>query len=235
MIGLSTFEFDGPEGPHGGEEDEGFMTRAFMNRRRKGKSRNLAEEPDGAVYFLELNSDAWTFSKPMINSKNVRPQARAEHSASKIATNEVAIFGGWTERPVNDLWVFDYVNLEWREAVTSGIQPRPRYRHTSEVLLGRMIVLGGSDNGDDVCDGTRHLAIHELNLENMTWSHPELKGGNPFPRSGHSSGVIGAHSIVVFGGKRSDDVSDCYYTHCVPWPHKSHNVLYRTDECSCEF
>lgn len=49
MIGLSTFEFDGPETAHETTEDDGFMTRAFMSKRRKGKSRNLAEEPDNAV------------------------------------------------------------------------------------------------------------------------------------------------------------------------------------------
>ena len=141
-----------------------------------------------------------------MNSKSVRPPARAEHSASKVGTNEVAVFGGWIDRPVNDLWIFDYVDLEWREVVTSGIQPRPRYRHTSEAVLGRLVVLGGSDNGEDVCDGNRHLSIHELSLDTMSWSHPELRGGNPFPRSGHSTSVVGAHSIVMFGGKRSEDV-----------------------------
>ena len=160
------------------------------------------------MYFLELNSDAWKFSKPIANSK-LRPMARAEHSASKIGTNDVAIFGGWTDRPSNELWIFDYVDLEWREAITNGIQPRPRYRHTSEVILGKLIILGGSDNGEDVCDGTRHLTLHELSLDTMTWAHPELKGGDPFPRSGHGSGVIGAHSIVVFGGKRNDEVLLC--------------------------
>ena len=40
----------------------------------------------------------------------------------------------------------------------------------------------------------------------MEWTHPELKGVNPFPRSGHTSAVLGAHSIAIFGGKRTDDI-----------------------------
>jgi hypothetical protein len=146
----------------------------------------------------------------MINrGSGLRPQPRVEHSASKISANEVAIFGGWTDQPTNELWVFNYVDLEWRSTVTSGIQPRPRFRHTSEVINGKLFILGGSDNGEDNVDGARHLSFHELNLETMSWSHPELRGGNPFPRSGHCSSVIGAKSIVIFGGKRNNEVCIC--------------------------
>ena len=159
------------------------------------------------VYFLELFSDNWNWSRPMVNKGiGEKPQARAQHSANKINSNEIAIFGGWTDRPTNELWFFNFVDMEWRRPAASGIIPRPRYRHTSEVVLGKLFILGGSDSGDDNTDGARHLSFHELNLDTMSWSHPELRGGNPFPRSGHSSSVIGAKSIVVFGGKRNDEV-----------------------------
>lgn len=144
----------------------------------------------------------------MINKgSGVKPLPRVEHSACKASSNEIIIFGGWTDQPTNELWFFNFVDLEWRNAITSGIQPKPRYRHTSEILMGKMFILGGSDNGDDNADGARHLAFHELDLSTMTWSHPELRGGNPFPRSGHCSSVIGAKSIVIFGGKRNDEVN----------------------------
>jgi N-acetylneuraminic acid mutarotase len=78
-----------------------------------------------------------------------------------------------------------------------------RYRHTAEVVGNKMYILGGSDNGDDCAEGAKHLSLHELSLETMQWSHPTLSGSNPFPRSGHSSAVIGAQSVAVFGGRRS--------------------------------
>jgi hypothetical protein len=187
-----------------------FLIREFMNRRRKGKSRQMNEEADNGVYFLELNSDTWKWSKPLIPMKTngtKNPRARAEHSASKIPnSNQILFFGGWVDCPSNDLWVFDFMDLEWNEFATSGIPPRARYRHTSEILNGKYYILGGSDNAEDVCDGKSYLSIHELNFETLQWYHPELRGGNPFPRSGHSSSIIGAHSIVVFGGKRSEEV-----------------------------
>ena len=61
--------------------------------------------------------------------------ARSEHSACKIATNEIGVFGGWTDQPTNEFWIFNYVDMEWTPGTTSGIQPRPRYRHTAEVVI----------------------------------------------------------------------------------------------------
>ena len=58
---------------------------------------------------------------------------------------------------------------------------------------------------EDVPDGCRHLGLHELNNDTMQWSHPFLSGISPFPRSGHSSAVIGAHTIAIFGGKRTPE------------------------------
>ena len=108
--------------------------------------------------------------------------------------------------PTNDLIIFDYNDLEWKECITSGIQPKPRYRHTADVVMGKMIVMGGSDNSEDIADGSYNLRIHELKLDTMEWSHPELRGGDPFPRSGHGSAVVGSHFVAIFGGKRSDEV-----------------------------
>jgi hypothetical protein len=101
------------------------------------------------------------------------------------------------------MWTFNFVDMEWRVTISSGIQPRPRYRHTAEVVGTKMYILGGSDNNEDIAEESRGLGIHELNLETMQWNHPTLNGYNPFPRSGHSSAVIGAKSILIFGGKKN--------------------------------
>jgi len=208
MVGGGTYEFEGPDNADNNDDSnmEKFE-RTFMNWRKKGKKGKVVEEPDESVYFLELNSDNWVWSKPLIHGTRLqKPYARAEHSACKTGTNEVTIFGGWTDKPMNDLWVFNFVDMEWKECVTSGIKPRPRYRHTAEVIGKKMFILGGSDSGEDIADGCKHLGIHELCLETMQWTHPQIKGFSPFPRSGHSSSLIGARSIAIFGGKRSNEI-----------------------------
>ncbi len=129
------------------------------------------------VYFLELRNDKWLWSKPIVHrgSPTNRPIARTEHSATKIDTNEIAIFGGWTGRPASDLWIFNYVDMVWVEPVISGIRPKGRFRHTSEIIGKTLYILGGSDNIDDIADGCRNLNIHALDLNNMEWSHPEIR------------------------------------------------------------
>ena len=208
LVGGGTFEFDAPDGVDNNEVAT--PTRRFLlsrNSKRKGKQNRQVEEHDENVYFLELRADKWVWSKPLIlGPRSSQPAPRTDHSASKTNTNEISIFGGWTANGVvNDLWTFNYVDMEWKKSVTSGIQPRARYRHTCEVIGRKMFILGGSDNAEDIPEGCRHLSLHELNIETMQWSHPFLSGINPFPRSGHGSAVIGAQTIAIFGGRKSSD------------------------------
>jgi len=175
------------------------MKRNIDGWRKKGKENSpTLTDYDDRVYFLELKADKWIWSKPLVynsgssssggispdSKSSNRPKGRTEHTACKIGTNEVAIFGGWADRPTNELWIFHTVDMEWRECTVSGIRPKPRFRHTCELLGNTMYVMGGSDNGEDIADGCRYLGLHALHLDSMEWSHPEIRGLNPFPRSG---------------------------------------------------
>jgi small GTP-binding protein len=217
IVGGGTFEFEAPNGllddasgsSRGDEDTQDSLGRSLMSSRRGGKGtqrQTFDEETDDRVYFLELQTDKWVWKKPMIHGdKRDRPDRRTEHSASKIGTNQVAIFGGWTVKPESDLWVLDYVNMEWNRLLPSGIPPKPRYRHTSVVHDGSLYIMGGSDTGADEIRGTgSHLGIHKLSLSEMQWTHPDISGSNPFPRSGHCSSLVGSGSVAIFGGKRSN-------------------------------
>ena len=50
--------------------------------------------------------------------------------------------------------------------------------------------------------------VSELNLDTLQWTHPKITGANPFPRSGHSSTVVGKNLIAIFGGRLQADI--CY-------------------------
>ena len=214
MVSGGTYEFASPSSAtddHQTSDDpmlsSDIFDKAFMSLRRQGKKAELVEETDDAVYFLSLTADKWVWSKPLVHgSRQQKPSGRAAHSACKIGSNEVAVFGGWSERPLNDLWSFNYADMEWRLLSTQGVTPKPRYRHTSEFLAGKLYIFGGSDNARDVADGCSYLSLHELAMDSMTWTSPQLRGANPFPRSGHCTAVVGARSVAVFGGKRSNEV-----------------------------
>ena len=202
VINAGTFEFDAPDGldvdvPNGANKSNQLMS-------WRGKKCNFNEEMDDAVYFLELTGENWKWTKPLVHGNlGTKPAPRIEHSSCKISANEIMIFGGWTTQPVNDVWVFNAVDMQWRQEVTSGIQAKPRYRHTSEVLGSKMYIFGGSDTPDDNAETCGYLSLHELDLETLQWSHPSLVGNNPFPRSGHASAVVGATTVAIFGGKRN--------------------------------
>lgn len=205
ILGAKTFEFDEPDGVEIGNSSN--SSRSVMEWRRKGKKSEVVEETDEAVYFLTLHENSWVWSKPLVNgNQDSKPTGRTEHTACKTGTNEVTIFGGWSSKPTNEMWSFNYVDMEWRVVASSGIQPRPRFRHSAEVVGMKMYIFGGSDNGEDIAENSRYLGVHELNLMTMQWSHPTISGSNPFPRSGHCSALIGAHSVAIFGGKRNEQV-----------------------------
>lgn len=202
-----TFEFDIPDSVDNEGSHPTITANPFMSVRRQGRKNKFIEETDENIYFLELNDSTWLWSKPTLTSKqSPKPLPRNEHSMCKIGANEVLMFGGWTSKPMNDVWIFNFTDLTWAQQACSGIQPRPRYRHTAEVLGTSMFILGGSDTVTDESDGCSYLSIHELNIETMQWSHPILSGVNPFPRSGHGSAVVGASIIAIFGGKRNDEI-----------------------------
>jgi hypothetical protein len=124
-------ELDGGQGGMGGNGAMSRMERLSMSWRKKGKQA-VCEETDENVYFLTLNAEHWVWGKPLVNAdgKGTKPAPRTEHSACKTGSNEVTVFGGWVQQPCNELYTFNFVDMEWKEAASSGIQPRPRYTHT---------------------------------------------------------------------------------------------------------
>ena len=195
-----------------------FRRRNTKKKGNKSKEEVSPQDFDDRVYFLELQKDKWVWSKPLVldinknknKNKNDKPNARTEHSCSKIGTNEVAIFGGWTEGdkkgPSKELWAFDTNAMTWRVIVASGIQPRERYRHSSECVGSKLYICGGSDNGSDCAARAMHvLGVSVLDLDANEWTHPEINGESPFPRSAHSSAMVGSMTMAIFGGRRSDE------------------------------
>jgi small GTP-binding protein len=219
LVGGSSFEFDAPADLESAEDNtKNFW---FRKKKRKGTARSKeilgSQDFDDRCYFLELQSEKWVWSKPLIGtgSDNKIPEARTEHTCCKIGTNTVAIFGGWvpSSGPSNELWTFDTKSMTWDSRVPSGIQPRPRYRHTAQFAGNKMYIIGGSDNPCDSAATAMHiLGLSVLDCDTFEWSHPKLNGPSPFPRSSHCSALLGSMNIAIFGGKRSSEelLNDCY-------------------------
>ncbi|KAL0375836.1 UNVERIFIED_CONTAM: Rho GTPase-activating protein gacHH [Sesamum calycinum] len=128
------------------------------------------------------------------------PGPRDSHSAVLVG-HRMIVFGGTNgSKKVNDLHVLDLVSQEWMRPECSGNPPSARESHTANVVGDeKLVVFGGSGEGD-----ANYLNdLHILDMKNMEWSSPEVRGNVPAPRDSHSAVAVG-NRLFVFGGDSGD-------------------------------
>ncbi|XP_038069573.1 host cell factor 2-like isoform X2 [Patiria miniata] len=163
------------------------------------------------LYELQASRWEWRRLKPLPPKNAPLPCPRLGHTFT-LHASKAYLFGGLANdsddpknnipRYLNDLYSLElrsgYRNMVWEVPITYGAAPPPRESHTcvsyadKKGHAGRLIIYGGMS-------GCRLGDLWQLNLENMTWLKPDLKGQCPLPRSLHSATVIG-HKMYVFGG-----------------------------------
>ncbi|CAM8945958.1 unnamed protein product [Rhodiola kirilowii] len=148
------------------------------------------------VLALNLTTMTWT----MLATTGQGPGPRDSHTAL-VAGHKMIVFGGTDgSKKVNDLHMLDLLSKEWSKPVCSGSPPTPRESHTS-TLIGddTLVIFGGSGEGE-----ANYLNdLYVLDLKNMRWSSPEVKGEIPIRRDSHGSVGIG-HKMFVYGGDCGD-------------------------------
>ncbi|KAJ7527897.1 hypothetical protein O6H91_16G075100 [Diphasiastrum complanatum] len=129
-----------------------------------------------------------------------QPGFRDSHSAV-LASNKVIIFGGTNGfQKINDVHILDISTQFWYHPTVQGKPPPPRESHTATLFgYDRIVVFGGSGDGD----GNYLNDVHVLDLKNMEWSRPSVKGELPSCRDSHTSVVIG-EQLIVYGGDCGD-------------------------------
>ncbi|KAI4304252.1 hypothetical protein MLD38_039793 [Melastoma candidum] len=149
----------------------------------------------GDVHVLDLVSMVWT----RLATTGKGPGPRDSHSAVLFG-NKMVVFGGTdASRKVNVVHVLDLGTSVWSRPHVRGKFPVPRESHTATLVGERMVVFGGS--GDGV--GNYLNDVHVLDLKEMSWTSPEVKGENPVPRDSHSAVAVGDR-LFVYGGDCGD-------------------------------
>lgn len=155
----------------------------------------------GGLHFsdvLVLNLDTMVWNTFVTTSQG--PGPRDSHSAVLVG-HRMIVFGGTNgSKKVNDLHVLDLGTKEWIRPECKGTPPSPRESHTA-TLVGddKMVIFGGSGEGE-----ANYLNdLHVLDLKNMRWTSPEVKGDVPVPRDSHSALAIG-NKLFIYGGDRGD-------------------------------
>lgn len=120
---------------------------------------------------------------------------RQFHTAN-IIDNKMYVFGGGDGKYwLNDLMIFDLVNLEWTGPVkTQGIEPQGRLQHSAVSIDKKIYIFGGEP------DQHRQLNdIFYLDTTNLTWVKPIVNGNGPSARVS-ATGCQIDQKIYYFGG-----------------------------------
>lgn len=106
------------------------------------------------------------------------------------------VFGGGDGKSwLNNLLIFDLVNLEWSGPVnTQGIIPAGRLQHSAITYDKRIYIFGGEPDqfrqlNDIIC----------LDTSNLTWIKPPVSGDEPSARVS-TTGCLIDSKIYYFGG-----------------------------------
>ncbi|KAL7082153.1 hypothetical protein ACP275_14G081900 [Erythranthe tilingii] len=156
----------------------------------------------GGVHFSDvlvcnLSTMAWNILK----TSGQGPGPLDSHGAVLVG-HKMLVFGGTNgSKKVNGLHILDLLSREWSQPLCIGNPPSPRESHTINVIgEDKLVVFGGSGEGE-----SNYLNdLHFLDLKNMEWSSPNVRGNLlPAPRDSHSSVAVG-NRLFVFGGDSGD-------------------------------
>jgi N-acetylneuraminic acid mutarotase len=130
-----------------------------------------------------------------VKSKNEGPGTRAAHSCDLLGNN-LYVFGGWNgKKALNDLYVLNFLTLNWRKLVLTGNGPQPRNNHSIAMVGMKLFIHGGHD-------GIQWLAdLYTLNTDTGRWDLPTISGTHPSSRACHTlTRVVGEDKLYMFGG-----------------------------------
>ena len=67
-------------------------------------------------------------------------------STGCLIDSKIIYFGGYDAvHWMNDVHVFDIENNHWEKVTCSEFKPRPRCRHTANIVKGQLYIFGGND------------------------------------------------------------------------------------------
>ncbi|XP_010938233.1 uncharacterized protein [Elaeis guineensis] len=148
------------------------------------------------VLTLDLDGMAWN----SLVTTGQKPGTRDSHTAAIVGHKMVVLGGTNGSKKVNDLHVLDLWTREWCKPNCKGFPPSPRESHTATVVGNdKLVIFGGSGEGE-----ANYLNdVHILDLKNMSWTSPEVRGDPPAPRDSHTAVAIG-NKLLIYGGDCGD-------------------------------
>ncbi|PWN97718.1 galactose oxidase [Tilletiopsis washingtonensis] len=150
---------------------------------------------DGPHYFNDLyvfDTVALRWSKPEVYG--TPPSPRRAHTSNHYQGQLIIFGGGNGVGALNDVYTLDIQDLdrlEWRRVECRGKMPIGRGYHTSNLVDGKLIVIGGSDGHMSFND------IHILRLDTKVWY--QVKTDEIHNRLGHTATQVGSYLFIIGG------------------------------------
>eukprot|EP00668_Euglena_longa_P012284 GGOE01014723.1.p1 GENE.GGOE01014723.1~~GGOE01014723.1.p1 ORF type:complete len:428 (+),score=89.31 GGOE01014723.1:35-1285(+) len=152
----------------------------------------------------------------------VQPRGRLGHS-TVVKGQDLYLFGGYGGESFNDLWVFSFATLQWRE-ILYDFPISPSSFHAAVSYQDHMLVCGGSF-GNQI-DDLNPSDVFAFDLRTERWavlehthrperSLPSETPQCPSRRLGHVM-VVDGHNLYLFAGSDQAYYNDLYVIHLEP-------------------
>lgn len=158
----------------------------------------LKEEKKNDVKFPMKISNSLNFSKWKKLKSTKLPSPRNAHS-STVIDKLIFIFGGhYKNNHLNDLIIFDSVNIQWIIPKIKGNIPSGIRGHTSSFILNNIFIFGGYDGKNRVND------LYRFSIDNFSFVKIPNNRETIFPRQRHTANISN-NKILFFGGFQGDN------------------------------
>ncbi|KAJ9566092.1 hypothetical protein OSB04_002058 [Centaurea solstitialis] len=122
------------------------------------------------------------------------PSPRLGHTASLVG-DLIFVIGGRADpgNVLNDVWVLNMINNEWKQLQCGGIEFPHSHRHAATVVGSNLYVFGGIHNG------IISSVMYKLDTRNLQWEEVTVHGQKPSARHSHTM-VAHDSRLFMFGG-----------------------------------
>ena len=169
-------------------------TGATMNAYNKSIYLFAGEKADDSsdIKKFDYSSLIWYIIQPKNTNPAEIPVIKSGHTSS-IYKNYLVVYGGVSNfdsilqirNCVSLIYCFDFLTHKWKSFKPTGNVPEARRNHCSALVGHSLIVYSGVNSKGEIID-----SLSVLNLDQMNWGNPIIKGEIPLIRKGCSLSAV---------------------------------------------
>ena len=174
-------------------------TGATMSVYRRGIYLFAGEKAEDAsdIKKFDYGLLVWERVQPKNRNPAEIPVIKSGHTSS-VFKNYLVVYGGFSHfdsilqirHCVSLVYCFDFLTHIWKSFKPTGKIPEARRNHCSVLIGHSLVVYSGVNSKGEVLD-----SVSVLNLQQMHWGNPKIKGEVPLVRKGCTLSPVFHHSL----------------------------------------